>query len=59
MNNLNSNLHTLKIIKLKRLIPYYKKLKIDAIKKQDFESAYKLRELEKDCRDGLNDLFNK
>jgi hypothetical protein len=52
MKNKNS-LYKLKKIKLQRLIPHYKKLMIDAVKRQDFENAYKYRTLHRTYREKL------
>jgi len=52
MKNQNS-LYKLKKIKLQRLIPYYKQLKIDAVKKQDFENAAIYRAIQIEYEDDL------
>ena len=46
----------IKKLKLKRLIPYYKRLKIEAVKNQQYEEAANFRDLEKSSIQELNKL---
>jgi len=53
----NNSLYIMKKIKLQRLIPHYKKLMMDAVKKQDFEKAYEYRTLHRAYREELHTLI--
>jgi len=52
MKNQNS-LYKLKKIKLQRLISHYKQLKIDAVKRQDYENAAIYRGFQKEYEEDL------
>jgi len=43
---MNQIKYDIKKLKLKRLIPYYKKLKTEAVKEQRYDDAVKYRDLE-------------